>query len=407
LIINNRNTPVQVKNLSDVVAIAAGRAHTVVAKSDDTVWACGAGNYGQLGIGSSVLMRNAIVQVREDWSEWFNLNKKYTVIILEFRDAVTKQLIPDVTFRIGSDFFTTFDGTYVVPRNLFPNQRFGAYASLYDVYDDENIMLPHEDIYVIYLSKSGNSGNNTGDSGGNNENDNFRDNRLIFGKDNFQFTNNCDSLGQPIYLRDYDIPLEYYELLTRGMSSKVKENIKKNVLADWGGTCYGMGSTLILMKMGLLDCQEYSADTPYHLYTYGTGKISKELNYLLNFYHLTQFLPDVYRYQRENDALIRTKDKEMLEKLVDETKKVKNGGVPVAVCYQYTYFPEYAYYVDTAFAESHRHIIIAFDVEDIGLINAELQEYIKNNTNGKIYKYRVEVYDPNVYYGTTGSLYWY
>ena len=49
----DRSTPVQVSNLSSVVAIASGDYHNLALKSDGTVWAWGDNSYGQLGDGSS------------------------------------------------------------------------------------------------------------------------------------------------------------------------------------------------------------------------------------------------------------------------------------------------------------------------------------------------------------------
>ena len=45
----NRTTPVQVSGLSGVTAIAGGSGHTIALKSDGTVWAWGWNEYGQLG----------------------------------------------------------------------------------------------------------------------------------------------------------------------------------------------------------------------------------------------------------------------------------------------------------------------------------------------------------------------
>ncbi|MDT4953778.1 MAG: hypothetical protein QOJ02_1916 [Acidobacteriota bacterium] len=49
----SRNTPVQVRGLTNVIDIAAGEGHTLALKSDSTIWAWGSNSAGQLGIGSS------------------------------------------------------------------------------------------------------------------------------------------------------------------------------------------------------------------------------------------------------------------------------------------------------------------------------------------------------------------
>ncbi|WHE07071.1 S-layer homology domain-containing protein [Thermoanaerobacterium thermosaccharolyticum] len=50
---NSSSTPVQVKGISDVKAIAAGASYTVVLKNDGTVWAWGVNEYGKLGDGTT------------------------------------------------------------------------------------------------------------------------------------------------------------------------------------------------------------------------------------------------------------------------------------------------------------------------------------------------------------------
>ncbi len=43
--------PVPVRELAQVVAVAAGQWHTVFLCGDGSVWVCGANNKGQLGLG--------------------------------------------------------------------------------------------------------------------------------------------------------------------------------------------------------------------------------------------------------------------------------------------------------------------------------------------------------------------
>lgn len=49
----NRPTPVQVSGISDIIAIACGYGHTMALKSDGTVWAWGLNDEGQLGDGTT------------------------------------------------------------------------------------------------------------------------------------------------------------------------------------------------------------------------------------------------------------------------------------------------------------------------------------------------------------------
>ena len=62
----NKNTPVQVEGLTGITAISAGNLHTVALKNDGTVtvWAWGNNYYGQLGDGT-IINKNTPVQVSD------------------------------------------------------------------------------------------------------------------------------------------------------------------------------------------------------------------------------------------------------------------------------------------------------------------------------------------------------
>lgn len=59
----NRNTPVQVKDLTGVVAVSSEEYHTAALKEDGTVWAWGVNGFGQLGDGTTE-NRSTPVQVK-------------------------------------------------------------------------------------------------------------------------------------------------------------------------------------------------------------------------------------------------------------------------------------------------------------------------------------------------------
>ena len=60
---NQRNTPVEVSDLSDVQAIAAGLVHSLALKNDGSVWAWGRNAEGQLGDGTNDFFRSTPVPV--------------------------------------------------------------------------------------------------------------------------------------------------------------------------------------------------------------------------------------------------------------------------------------------------------------------------------------------------------
>lgn len=51
-ILGSRNTPIHVNNLTGIISVAGGGAHSLALKNDSTIWAWGNNQYGQLGIGS-------------------------------------------------------------------------------------------------------------------------------------------------------------------------------------------------------------------------------------------------------------------------------------------------------------------------------------------------------------------
>lgn len=59
----DRNSPVKVSSLTDVIAVSTGHSHVLALKSDGTVWAWGSNDYGQLAAASSTTRSTTPIQV--------------------------------------------------------------------------------------------------------------------------------------------------------------------------------------------------------------------------------------------------------------------------------------------------------------------------------------------------------
>lgn len=125
----NSNVPVQVKssdssNFAHVKLIKAGRYHGLAVKDDDTVWAWGLNNFGQLGDGS-LTNRNVPVQVKNSNSSAFtgaiavSAGDVHTVAIKSNGELVSWGANRDGQLGIGNN----------TPKNyaeFIPNDRFAG-----------------------------------------------------------------------------------------------------------------------------------------------------------------------------------------------------------------------------------------------------------------------------------------
>jgi alpha-tubulin suppressor-like RCC1 family protein len=67
---NMQSFPVQIGTDNDWAALATGQSHTVIIKTNKTIWSCGFNTYGQLGLPDNNLDRNTLTQIgaESDWS---------------------------------------------------------------------------------------------------------------------------------------------------------------------------------------------------------------------------------------------------------------------------------------------------------------------------------------------------
>lgn len=129
--------PVQVPDLTGVVSIAAGYAHSLALKSDGTIWAWGTNTYGQLGDEStttrftpvqvSVLTDHDVVAIaagyayslalKSDGTVWAWGNNSYGELGCEDEDLELYPFVPQISHVVGAPGTLWFDvaGTQPCP----------------------------------------------------------------------------------------------------------------------------------------------------------------------------------------------------------------------------------------------------------------------------------------------------
>lgn len=175
----------------------------------------------------------------------------------------------------------------------------------------------------------------------------------------------------------YYMTTEDYNKLTNGLSDSVKEILTQQMCSDWGGSCYGMSVAVSLMKTGYLKASNYQMNAKTAHDISSIPKDNRKLESMISFYHLQQFLPDAQAITK-NLPKVGDDFTAHHTKLINEVKKVENGGMPVVLG---IYWQRYG---NNNKIENVGHAVVAYRVEE-GAFPA----------NNPIYKYRVSVYDPN------------
>ncbi len=229
-----------------------------------------------------------------------------------------------------------------------------------------------------------------------------KDNRIKWGKenifgnwtgeDNLSFINAKDNFINKSwgnYIEDnYHISDEYFNLLVEGMENTVVENINSNRYPEsgWGGSCYGMSCVVSLMKDGRLSPSYWKpggwlSSAAQNTHDLKSPIKDKSTENLINFYHLSQCLPDIVELQNTFFNTNQTEDPSLiLQQVVAECKKVKNGGLPVLISYWWM--------KNELDADGNRksagHTIVGYDVDE-GTYTVGTDTF----------KYRISVCDPN------------
>ena len=172
------------------------------------------------------------------------------------------------------------------------------------------------------------------------------DNTMIFGEDNWNFTNSNMYFGME-GSKTYISAKDKYNLL-KSLSNTERVRIVKYLNSAWQGSCYGMSITEILAKMGIFNVNSWnsSANSLNELPVLDPEENSAEES-LINYYQVLQ-VTDLIQQEISN-TITNYKDEEVVSNLLNMVSEVENGGSPVLVCYS---------------GNGFAHAVVAYGIED-------------------------------------------
>ena len=233
-------------------------------------------------------------------------------------------IVPETVKSIGENAF----GVYVVDSDVYKVKDFsitGIKGSAAEYYAEKNNLtfIPAADNRILWGEKS------------------TVNKDEWTGRDNLGFINEWGSFVKSDSENRYVISDDYLYKLKEHLTSTTKKSIQEYADSNWGGSCYGMAAVVSLIKTGYLTPSVYqqAANTAHDL---NRPVDNDKVMNLVNFYHLSQRIPDVekqiHSYQNERT---------LLRKTVEEAEKVKLGGMPVMLCFSWQTLDKGEYAVST------------------------------------------------------------
>ena len=142
---------------------------------------------------------------------------------------------------------------------------------------------------------------------------------------------------------NYYMTLNHREALLWNLSESKRAEIEACLDSAWGGSCYGMSSTVILTKMGVLSPADIQDGCT------SLGSINKTNNdYVesyINYYHMMQLFPEVQAEIERFEGLGVT---EQLTEIEGAAAQVRSDGTPILLCFSWS---------------RSGHAIVGYDVE--------------------------------------------
>lgn len=230
------------------------------------------------------------------------------------------------------------------------------------------------------------------------ENEKKNDNSIIFGKDQWNFSNS-DSYYNPKGNENYYLTDNDYIAFVSNLDNLTKDIIDKKLSKGWAGSCYGMSATTILTKMGIIDPSSVQ-EGKTSLYEINM-KNNDTVESMINFYHMQQYLnpPLIDRIKFMERSAI-----EQLNIIGELAEAVNKGGSPFMLSFS---------------GKKGGHAVVGYGIEH-GFYSVKIDDEILDNNpyedtvggniiadTNRYYDSRILIYDCNYPDGSESSYLYY
>jgi len=155
--------------------------------------------------------------------------------------------------------------------------------------------------------------------------------RGLVSSDIYSFSNSKDNFGSNYFINNADTAklYAYIKKMYPDTSNHVRDDISAQRFSIWQGSCYGMAATVMLDKSGDINVRRHIGSNVSTLYGLPSPKSNSALESAINYYAVSQVIPDLrpQKFEAGHDTY-----KDGLRQLVADAKEGKN----IFFCY---FFP--------------------------------------------------------------------
>lgn len=196
-------------------------------------------------------------------------------------------------------------------------------------------------------------------------------------RDNFKFSN-----APQYFTKNYWT--KYINKIKDKMDNSVNVDIDEKMNEKWGGSCYGMCAVAALNKYeNRLNFSNYQKDArvPYDL---DDPNKNEEVLSLINYYYLTQLLPDHDTLEENQKKSFKKDQTYFAQKIVEAAKKAEDSGIPSIL--EYNWWEKNGKLLNGEEINKNPNNVIEY-------AHAVLICGIEDDNNDL---FKVKIYDPNV-----------